>query len=95
MTYVFQIKQDWRLDHLFVVEQHQTAMAFDQYPRHPITGPVNGYSDILKIFNPITHNKAAAILRMIKYTVTENRFRVPLQMFLNKYKYVFLYFYCE
>lgn len=75
-----------------MVEQHQTAMTFDQTPKNPITGPVNGYSDIIRIFNPITHNKAAAILRMIKYTVTENRFRIPLQLFLNKYKYDFYIF---
>lgn len=86
---MLQIKGDWCLEHLFVVEQHQSAMSFDQTPRHPITGSVNGSSDIQRIFNPITHNKAAAILRMIKNTVTEDRFRVPLKLFLNKYKYVF------
>lgn len=85
----FQIKPDWRMEELFVVEQHQTALAFDQIPRHPVTASVKTSEDIQNINDPVTYNKAAAILRMIKQTVSENYFQEPLRLYLENFKYVF------
>lgn len=83
---VLQLKSDWRLEDLFVVEQHQTALEFDQVPRHPMTMAVKSLDDIQSLLDPITYNKAAAVLRMIQYTVSENNFHQPLMLYLKNYK---------
>lgn len=84
------MKPDWRLDELFVVEQHQTALEFDQAPRHPINTIVKNSNDIQDILDHVTVNKAAAVLRMIKHAVSEDNFRQPLQLYLQNFKYVFM-----
>lgn len=86
----FQVKPDWRLNELFVVEQHQTALGFDQTPRHPINTIVKNPNDIQDILDDVTYNKAAAVLRMIKHTVSEENFRQPLKLYLKNFKYVFM-----
>lgn len=75
------------MEELFVVEQHQTALTFDQIPRHPVTASVKTSEDIQNIIDPVTYNKAAAILRMIKHTVSENNFHEPLKLYLENAKY--------
>jgi len=87
----FQVKPDWRLEELFVVEQHQTAMEFDQTPRHPMTASVKTSDDIQNMFERVTCNKAAAILRMLQYIVDISNFHVPLNMYLQNFKYVIFY----
>lgn len=87
---MLQIKPDWRLEELFVVEQHQTALLYDQTPRHPMTASVIKSEDVQSIFDEITYNKAAAIIRMIRYTVTDKNFDVPLNLYLQNYKCVYI-----
>jgi aminopeptidase N len=83
---VFQVKPDWRLKELFVIEQHQRALEFDQTPRHPVTASVKTSDQIQEIFDLITYNKAAAILRMLKCTVTDSNFHEPLKLYLKHFK---------
>lgn len=78
------------MEELFVVEQHQTALEFDQTPRHPLTVSAKTPDDISNIIDRITYNKAAAILRMLKYIVTDDNFHQPLILYLQTFKYVFL-----
>ncbi|XP_060860635.1 glutamyl aminopeptidase-like [Metopolophium dirhodum] len=80
------VNQDWRLEELFVVEQHQTAMEFDQTPRHPITTSIKTSDDIQNIFKGVICNKAAAVLRMLKCIVTEYNFQEPLKLYLKNFK---------
>ncbi|VVC40906.1 Hypothetical protein CINCED_3A003082 [Cinara cedri] len=80
------VKSDWRLEEMFVVEQHQTALAFDQVPRHSMTASVKSTDDIQSLFDHITYNKAAAVLRMIRNTVSENNFHEPLKLYLKNYR---------
>lgn len=89
------MNQDWRLEELFVVEQHQTAMEFDQTPRHPITASVKTSDDIQNIFKEVICNKAAAVLRMLKCIVTEFNFQEPLKLYLKNFKYVIFTFYFQ
>ncbi|VVC40908.1 Hypothetical protein CINCED_3A014501 [Cinara cedri] len=77
------VNPNWRLDELFVIDQHQKALAYDQTPRHPITTSVSTTDDISDVFDTITYNKAASVLRMLKYLVNENIFRASLQSYLN------------
>ncbi|XP_050432744.1 uncharacterized protein LOC126840826 [Adelges cooleyi] len=78
------IYPEWRMDKLFVIEQHQTALALDQLPAHPVSWSVLSTEDIDDMFDQITYNKAAAVLRMLKNTVGETNFRVPLTLYLNQ-----------
>lgn len=83
------MKTKWRLEELFVVEQHQTALEYDQTPRHPMTWSVKSPDDILNMIDKITFNKAAALLRMLKYIVTDDNFHEPLKLYLQSFKYGF------
>jgi len=91
---IFKVNPDWRLEELFVVEQHQSALEFDQTPRHPITASLITSDDIQNIFKGVIRNKAAAVLRMLKCIVTDDNFQEPLKLYLKNFKYVIftLYF---
>ncbi|XP_050519995.1 uncharacterized protein LOC126893642 [Daktulosphaira vitifoliae] len=81
------VKPEWRLDELFIIEQHQTALASDQIPTHPVNWSVQGTEEIEDIFDQIIFNKAAAILRMLRSIVGDNYFQKPLVQFLKHFNY--------
>lgn len=74
------------MEELFVIEAHQGALAFDQTPRHPITASVNTPQEIEDNFDTITYSKAASVLRMLRYLLNENMFRISLQKYLADMK---------
>lgn len=69
-----------------MVEQHQSALEYDQTPRHPLNVPVDSPDDIPKAADRITYNKAAALMRMIRTVVTEDYFHQPLKSYLRNFK---------
>lgn len=71
---------------MFVIEQHQSALAYDHRPRHPITASVNTPDEIEDIFDTITYNKGASVLRMLKHTLNDYIFRKSLTLYLNTNK---------
>lgn len=71
------------MEEMFLVESHQGSMMIDQTHRHPITASVKSPSEIDDIFDLITYSKAASVLRMLKYLVTENYFQTSLQDYLK------------
>jgi len=72
------------MEELFVVEAFQSSLAYDQTPRHPITTSVKTPEEIENIFDTISYSKAASVLRMLKYLVTEELFKLSLQDYLKK-----------
>ncbi|XP_060865932.1 aminopeptidase N-like [Metopolophium dirhodum] len=78
---------DWRIGDLFVIEQHQKALAYDHRPCHPITATVNDPTEIQNIFDTITYNKGASVLRMLNHVLNDDIFRTSLTLYLNTYKY--------
>jgi len=80
------VRTTWPIEEWFVIEVHQKSMAFDQTPKHPITASVKTPDMILDIFDPITYSKAASIIRMLRYLVTEEFFKLSLQKYLNTNK---------
>lgn len=70
---------------MFVIEQHQLALAYDQRPTHPMTVSVNSPKEIKNIFDAITCSKGAAVLRMLKLVLTDDIFRTSLSLYLNTY----------
>ncbi|CAH1738621.1 unnamed protein product [Aphis gossypii] len=79
------VRTSWSVEEMFVVEAFQGALAYDQTPRHPITASVNTPEEIEDVFDYISYSKAASVLRMLKYLVTEDLFQLSLQDYLNKY----------
>ncbi|CAH1723017.1 unnamed protein product [Aphis gossypii] len=78
---------DWRIGDIFVIEQHQAALVYDHRSRHPITANVQGPDEIQSIFDTITYNKGASVLRMLKHALNDEIFRTSLILYLNTYKY--------
>lgn len=78
---------DWRIGDLFVIEQHQEALVYDHRPRHPITATVNHPNEIQDIFDTITYNKGASVLRMLNHALNDDMFRTSLTLYLNTYQY--------
>lgn len=71
---------------MFVYEVHQLALEVDQSPMHPISGFVKTPGEIKGMFDDISYSKAAAVLRMLMYTVTENNFKKALNFYLTSNK---------
>lgn len=71
---------------MFVIEQHQEALAHDHRPTHPITASVHAPDEIENIFDTITYNKGGSVLRMLKHALTDDIFRLSLSHYLNTYK---------
>jgi len=72
------------MEELFVVEALQNSLAYDQTPRHPITSSVKTPEEIDNVFDTITYSKAASVLRMLKYVVSEELFKLSIQNYLNR-----------
>jgi len=79
------VRTSWSMEELFVVEAFQSSLAYDQTPRHPITASVNTPEEIENVFDTISYSKAASVLRMLKYLVTEDLFKLSLQRYLKDY----------
>lgn len=86
MNLCLQAEPEWRMDDIFVIEQHQSALAYDHRPRHPITASVNTPDEIENIFDTITYNKGASVLRMLKHTLNDDIFRKSLMLYLKTNK---------
>ncbi|CAL4078622.1 unnamed protein product, partial [Meganyctiphanes norvegica] len=54
---------------------------------HPISIPVGHPDEIGQIFDQITYQKGAAIIRMMNHFLTEKTFRKGVTNYLNKYAY--------
>jgi aminopeptidase N len=55
---MLQVERNWRLDHQFVVNVHQYALAADASSRtHPITTSVYSPAQISSLFDVITYDK--------------------------------------
>ena len=55
---MFQVERNWRLDHQFVLDAHQYALAADaSLTTHPITTSVYSPAQISSIFDTISYDK--------------------------------------
>lgn len=75
----------WELDKQFVVDQLQTVMNMDSLSgTTPMSDPTAATpEDLSRMFNSISYNKAATIMRMTKHMMTEPKFRAGLQKYLK------------
>lgn len=84
-TYL-QAEPNWRIGDMFIIEQHQEALDYDQRPKHPLTASVNTIDEINEIFDTITYSKGASILRMLRLMLGDDIFRSSLSLYLNTNK---------
>uniref|UniRef100_A0A2S2QK36 Endoplasmic reticulum aminopeptidase 2 n=1 Tax=Sipha flava TaxID=143950 RepID=A0A2S2QK36_9HEMI len=73
----------WPMEELFVIEIHQSALSYDQTARRSITSSVCTQDEIEDQFDVITYKKSPAVLRMLRYLVTEKLFQLSLRHYLN------------
>ncbi|XP_050434289.1 aminopeptidase N-like [Adelges cooleyi] len=78
------VEPDWQLPEFFVVEQHQTALEYDQIARHPLSNKVSTPKEINSNFDRITYNKGASVLRMLYNYVGKDVFKDSLNLYLNR-----------
>lgn len=74
------------MEELFVLEVHQAALDYDQYARRSISGIDNDNQILREFFDSITYHKSASVLRMLRYLVTENLFKLSIRDYLNTKK---------
>jgi puromycin-sensitive aminopeptidase len=54
---------------------------------HPIEVPVNNPSEIDEIFDEISYNKGASVIRMLHHFLGDEDFRKGMNIYLTKYQY--------
>lgn len=85
------------VDHLFPEYDIWTQFVTDMYTRaleldcldnsHPIEVPVGHPSEIDEIFDEISYNKGASVIRMLHHYIGEADFRNGMNIYLNKHQY--------
>lgn len=79
---------DWKLLDSFVVADMASAFSLDGLTNsHPIKVPVNHPDEINEIFDSISYNKGASIIRMLQYFLGKDVFLKGLNRYLNKHLY--------
>ncbi|HKA80957.1 MAG TPA: M1 family metallopeptidase, partial [Xanthobacteraceae bacterium] len=69
-------------------DEKQSAMSLDaRDAAHPIQQPIADESEAYAIFDNITYNKAAAIVRMLEAYLGEDAFRTGLRRYLAEHAY--------
>jgi aminopeptidase 2 len=78
------IYNDWDLEEQFTVENLQQSMQLDSTDStHPMTTVVNTKGESASIFDNISYNKGASILRWLSYYVGKNNFQEILKFHLD------------
>jgi aminopeptidase N len=81
------MKADWHMDVSEALE-NQTALGLDSLKStHPIHVNVDTPSEIESVFDPISYEKGASVLRMVESYVGEEAFRKGVNAYLEKHKY--------
>ncbi|KAK3895772.1 hypothetical protein Pcinc_000525 [Petrolisthes cinctipes] len=82
------ISPDWEIENLFVTENLQSVMELDSLESsHPISVPVGDPDEINQLFDGISYDKGASIIRMMNYFLTEDTFRKGITDYLTSLEY--------
>ncbi|KAG9511054.1 Puromycin-sensitive aminopeptidase [Fragariocoptes setiger] len=85
---VEKIFPEYKIWHMFVTEVLQVAMDSDaSVTSHPIEVSISNTHSILEIFDPISYNKGAALIRMLYNYIKSSDFDRGLRHYLAKYSY--------
>lgn len=79
---------DWKMLDSFVVADMVYAFTLDGLVNsHPIKVPVNHPDEINEIFDSISYNKGASVIRMLQFFLGRDVFLNGLNRYLKKYRY--------
>ncbi|HYF04887.1 MAG TPA: M1 family metallopeptidase [Patescibacteria group bacterium] len=79
---------EWRIFDQFVADDHATALALDQLKTtHPIEVEVHHPNEIDEIFDQISYQKGASVIRMLAEYIGPRAFQKGLQAYLRKHSY--------
>uniref|UniRef100_A0A182F8D7 Aminopeptidase N n=3 Tax=Anopheles albimanus TaxID=7167 RepID=A0A182F8D7_ANOAL len=82
------VEQNWDLEHQFVVEQLQGVMQMDSLRNtRPMTHPVYTQAQASGVFDNISYNKGAVMLRLLEHLLTPERFRTALREYVRDNAY--------
>ncbi|KAJ7382213.1 hypothetical protein OS493_036246 [Desmophyllum pertusum] len=85
---VNETEPSWKMLDQFVVADMYSAFTLDGLANsHPIKVPVNHPDEINEIFDSISYNKGASIIRMLQFFLGRTVFLKGLTNYLNKYRY--------
>uniref|UniRef100_A0A1I7X138 Aminopeptidase n=1 Tax=Heterorhabditis bacteriophora TaxID=37862 RepID=A0A1I7X138_HETBA len=75
-----------QLDYQVVDSVEQALRTDSQASSHPLTIQIETASDTYEIFDRVTYDKGASLVRMIKAIMGEENFRKGIQSYLRKYQ---------
>lgn len=79
---------EWKIWTRFVMHDHTNALQLDSLENtHPIEVEVHHPSQISEIFDAISYDKGASVLRMLKTYIGDDNFRDGLRYYLKKHSY--------
>lgn len=82
------VEPSWELDQQFVVEKLQSAMQLDSLPSvHPMTHPVYTQHEAAAMFDAISYNKGAVVLRMMEHFLSNAVFKTALREYVKVQAY--------
>ncbi|XP_032514950.2 aminopeptidase A-like isoform X2 [Danaus plexippus] len=82
------IEPSWTMLDQFLVRTMHSVLDIDsKLSSHPIVQTVETPDEITAIFDSISYNKGASVLRMLEGFIGEENFRLGVSDYLKKYKY--------
>ncbi|XP_065223350.1 aminopeptidase N-like [Planococcus citri] len=73
----------WNLDHLFVIEKVQVSLLHETFAVRSMTSMIKKAYQIEGVYDIISYNKAASVIRMFEHMVSPNTFRNVLHNFIS------------
>lgn len=79
------LREDWEMEEQFVVENLQQSMQLDSTDNtHPMTDlTVNTQAQASAMFDNISYNKGASVIRMLSHFIGMEAFKATLNHYLN------------
>ncbi|KAL4228484.1 Endoplasmic reticulum aminopeptidase 1 [Mactra antiquata] len=82
------IDEQWHMDDQFVLDASLNALYLDCLENsHPINLPVDNPNQINEMFDTITYDKGASIIRMLSNYLGDDVFKSGLTSYLKRFKY--------
>ncbi|XP_027211488.2 aminopeptidase N [Penaeus vannamei] len=82
------VEPSWKVMEEFVISRLQRVFALDSLESsHEISIPVGHPDEIRQIFDSISYDKGASIIRMMNHFLSENTFRKGVSNYLTAFKY--------
>ncbi|KAL5020034.1 hypothetical protein ScPMuIL_002926 [Solemya velum] len=85
---VYHVETDWKMFEEFIVGVLHVSFKDDAVvSSHPLFVPVERPSEIAEVFDSISYQKGAAVIRMAKFFLGEEAFQKGLTNYLRKHQY--------